>query len=154
MPRLGKRLGPDLGGSFFLLLIIPIIFIKLLIRMTLASSTLLYNIMRMADNFAKRAQEISAGIFWESIHWTCYFLAPMSWLLLMISTQFVHDIILIPKYAWDLLWHPDGRSIFQMLCNPNGDGPLKKRYYSRGLACQDDNLVTKWTWKVGTYHRR
>ena len=122
--------------------------------MTLASSTLLCNIMRLTDNYVKRAQEISAGIFWESIHWTCYFLAPMSWFLLTISTQFVHDIILVPKYAWDLLWHPDGRSIFQMLCNPNGDGPLKKRYYSRGLARQDDNLVTKWTWKVGTYHRR
>ena len=133
-----------------MLLIIPIIFIKLLIRMTLASSTLLYNIMRLTDNFVKRAQEISAGIFWESIHWTFYCLAPMSWFLLTISTQFVHDIILVPKYAWDLLWHPDGRSIFQMLCNPNGDGPLKKEYYTYGVVCQGNDLVGKWTWKDGT----
>ncbi len=37
---------------------------------------------------------------------------------------FICGILLIPLYFWNLLWHPNGRSIYDMLCNPEGHGRL------------------------------
>jgi hypothetical protein len=34
----------------------------------------------------------------------------------------ISRIMAIPIYLWMLLWHPDGRLIIEMLCNPEGNG--------------------------------
>jgi hypothetical protein len=36
----------------------------------------------------------------------------------------VSGVMAIPIYFWTLLWHQDGRSIFDMLCNSEGNGRL------------------------------
>ena len=38
---------------------------------------------------------------------------------------------MVPTYAWNLLWHPDGRSVYAMLCDPEGYDPNGELSHTR-----------------------
>ena len=124
MQGLGKRLGPDLGWSFTWLWIIPVIILKLLIRMTLTSPTLLLTMTRKADVYERHLRDAQFEIFLEIFRWFFY----LSWMPLAILICNMNSLIQLFSsiiiYTWKLYWHKDGRSIFQMLRDPCGhDSP-------------------------------
>ena len=92
--------------------------------MTLASPTLFTTISTKAINIAtyidRKYNEVSADLFLESFNWTFYVMAPIIWLLISCVSEILQSALFVPKYAWDLFWHPDGRSIFRMLSDPEG----------------------------------
>jgi hypothetical protein len=60
----------------------------------------------------------------ELISWLSYLFFPAIIAVLSGCHLAVSGVTAIPIYFWTLLWHPDGRSIFDMLCNPEGNGHL------------------------------
>jgi hypothetical protein len=58
-------------------------------------------------------------ISWLSYLFFLAIIAMLSSCHLMVSR-----LMSIPIYFWMLLWHPDGCPIFDMLCNPEGNGCL------------------------------
>ena len=63
----------------------------------------------------------------ELFGWLGYILIPHIAALLQGYIRFICGILLVPLYFWKLLWHPNGLSIYDMLCNPEGQG----RFISR-----------------------
>ena len=63
----------------------------------------------------------------ELFGWLGYILIPHIAALLQGYIGFICGILSVPLYFWKLLWHPNGRSIYDMLCNPEGQG----RFISR-----------------------
>ena len=45
---------------------------------------------------------------------------PLYQILLTICTELIYDVTIAPIYFWKLCWHPKGRSIWQILNNPEG----------------------------------
>ena len=52
--------------------------------------------------------------------WTHYLISPLYRLLLTICTELIYDVTIAPIYFWRLFWHPKGRSIWQILIDPEG----------------------------------
>ena len=75
----------------------------------------------------------------ELFGWLGYILIPHVTALLQGYIGFIRGILSVPLYFWNLLWHPNGRSIYDMLCNPEGQGrfisrtdnPIRRRYRER-----------------------
>ena len=105
-----------------MIFIIPIIILKLLIRMTLTSLTLLNPIASMAASVYNGARGLPSQLIWECSQWAMFLLALAPRLLLSVSTTMVFDAILVLCYAWGLFWHPKGRSLLQILKDPGGSG--------------------------------
>ena len=90
--------------------------------MTLASPTLISptikRIIHVSTAIDHKYRDFSSALFWEIINWTFYILIPIIWVLFHCGATFLMDFLFVPKYAWDFFWHKDGRSIFDMLCDP------------------------------------
>jgi len=63
-------------------------------------------------------QEFPDGLF----GWFGYILIPPITATLVNCFAFLHGIVLVPIYFWNLVWHPNGRSIIDVLRNPEGNG--------------------------------
>ena len=63
----------------------------------------------------------------ELFGWLQYIFIPYIAALLQGYLGFICGLFLVPLYFWNLLWHPNGRSIYDMLSNPKGNG----RFISR-----------------------
>jgi hypothetical protein len=76
------------------------------------------------DAAAYAAENIEHNLPGKLISWLSYlfFLA----IIAMLSSYhlMVSGFMSIPIYFWMLLWHPNGCSIFYMLCNPEGNSHL------------------------------
>ena len=107
-----------------LLLIISMTLLKLLIRMTLASPTLLLSIIKNSISICttceRKYQEMSSSIILEVMNWIFYIFAPIIWILILYSAEILQGALYVPKWTWELIWHPDGRSIWRMLSDPEG----------------------------------
>jgi len=85
----------------------------------------------------------------ELFGWLGYILIPHVTALLQGYIGFIRGILSVPLYFWNLLWHPNGRSIYDMLCNPEGQGrfisrtdnPIRRRYRERARP------VPRWVWR-------
>ena len=109
------------------MLIIPLITLKLLIRMTLAIPTTYTYITNVATIADQQMTKVKADIFWETYHWIFYIIGPILGILLDVSAWFIHDIFFVPCYFWNLCKTPtNGRSILQMLIDPSGNDQFKE----------------------------
>ena len=120
--------------------------------MTLTIPTLALKTSKIAIQTAvtldRKIQEIQASLFWEIFTWILYVFVPFWTLLLILTTTFVHDMIMVPTYAWNLLWHLDGRSIYAMLRDPEGKGSygdhrLPRRKFRKHVTTDDNNNPVK-----------
>jgi hypothetical protein len=81
--------------------------------------------------------------------WLGYIFIPPIMALLQGYIGFIRGLISIPLYFWNLLWHPNGPSIYDMLCNPEGQGrfisrtdnPVRRQY------CERARPVPRWVWR-------
>ncbi len=96
--------------------------------MTLLLPTILYStiniFIKIMDVAAYAAEYIKQELPGKLISWLSYlfFLAIIA--VLSYCQVIVSSFTAIPIYSWTLFWHPDGRSIFDMLRNPEGNGRL------------------------------
>jgi hypothetical protein len=58
----------------------------------------------------------------ELFGWLGYIFIPSLTAILQGYIAFTQGIFLVPLYFWNLLWHPNGRSILDMLWNPEDHG--------------------------------
>ncbi len=73
------------------------------------------NIMARSTNYIE--QDLPMEIF----SWLAFIFIPIFEPMLLFGYSITCTIISIPIYAWKLLWHPNGRSILDMLRNPEGN---------------------------------
>ena len=52
--------------------------------------------------------------------WTHYLVSPLYQILLTICTELTYDAAIAPIYFWKMCWNPKGRSIWQIISNPEG----------------------------------
>jgi hypothetical protein len=78
-------------------------------------------IMNAADYAAKYIKQDLPG---KLISWLSYLFFPAIIAMLSSCHSMVSRLMSIPIYFWTLLWHTDGCSIFDMLCNPEGNSRL------------------------------
>ena len=57
----------------------------------------------------------------EFFGWIGYTLIPLIVTTIGHASSFIHDILSIPIYFWNLLWHPNGHSIIDMQQKPEGN---------------------------------
>jgi hypothetical protein len=57
----------------------------------------------------------------EFFGWIQYIFAPTLYFTVESCASFLYGILSIPIYFWNLIWHPNGRSIIDMLSNPKGN---------------------------------
>jgi hypothetical protein len=67
---------------------------------------------------------IKQDLLGELISWLSYIFFPEIIAMLSSCHLMVRGLMSIPIYFWMLLWHLDGCSIFDMLCNPEGNSYL------------------------------
>ena len=109
------------------MLLIPLITLKLLIRMTLAIPTIYINLTEAATNAGQQMTKVKANIFWETYHWMFYIVGPILGILLDVSAWFIYDMFFVPCYFWNLCKAPkNGRSILQMLIDPSGNDQFEE----------------------------
>ena len=60
------------------------------------------------------------SFFNEILRWTNYLISPLYQLLITICTELIYDVTIALIYFWKLCWHPKGRSIWQILSDPEG----------------------------------
>ena len=106
------------------IIILPLILLKLLIRTTLTSPTLLLSITKqtisLTTTIKRKYSHLTASLFWDILNWIFYVLAPIIWILIICGSEIVQGELYMPKYAWELFWHEDGRSLLRMLSDPEG----------------------------------
>ena len=59
--------------------------------------------LQTAIKIDQKTKEVQANLFWEIFAWILFVAAPLVGPLIGISTTFVHDIFMVPTYAWNLL---------------------------------------------------
>ncbi len=81
----------------------------------------------------------------------CFFI-PIISATLIGCYSFFHKIFLIPVYFWNLLWHPNGWSIINMLQNPTGNGQLVTYNKQHHCHCWRERPwpVPRWVWRQKT----
>jgi hypothetical protein len=84
----------------------------------------------------------------EFFGWIQYIFAPTLFFAVESCASFSYGILSILIYFWNLLWHPNGCSIIDMLSNPEGNGQFiqskeKRRYPWRERACS----IPRWIWR-------
>jgi hypothetical protein len=70
-----------------------------------------------------------------------YIFIPIISTTLLHCHPFFYEILSIPVYFWNLLWHPNGQSIIGMLQDPNGNGQLV--IYNKQEHCHHDGYGNK-----------
>ena len=76
------------------------------------------------DVAAYTTEYIKQDLSGKLISWLSYLFIPAIIAVLSGSHLEVSSVTAMPIYFWTLLCYPDGRSIFDMLCNPEGNGRL------------------------------
>jgi hypothetical protein len=79
---------------------------------------------KIMDVAAYTTEYIEQDLPDKLISWLSYLFFPAIIAVLSGCHLAVSGVTAIPIYFWTLLWHPNGRSIFNMLCNPEGNGRL------------------------------
>jgi len=74
------------------------------------------------DVAAYTAKYIEQELPGELISWLSYLFFPATIAVLSSFHIVISSFTAIPIYCWTLVWHPDGQSILDMLCNPEGNG--------------------------------
>ena len=122
--------------------ILPFILLKLLIRTTYSTPTIFTTSIYIANTIDNKFQEMTASLFWELFDWIQYILAPILWTLILCGGDILQTALYIPRYAWDLFWHKDGRSLFRMLKDPEGKLDDQNHHPCRGRKGwrKNDNL--------------
>ena len=88
-------------------------------------------------------------ICWDFLAWSRYLLylfqSPFR-LLVTICTELIYDITIAPIYFWNLCWHPKGRSIWQMLCYPDGKDELVRHGIYTGAFNRSSYSICRGRW--------
>ena len=96
--------------------------------MTLLLPTIIYStfntFIKIMDIAAYTTEYIEQELPCELISWLSYLFFPAIIAILSSFHIVVSGFTAIPIYFWTLVWHPDGRSILDMLRNPEGCGRL------------------------------
>jgi hypothetical protein len=79
---------------------------------------------KILDIAAYTAEYIEQDLPSKLISWLSCLFFPAIIAVLYSCHLAVSGVMAIPIYFWTLFWHPDGCSIFDMLCNPEGNGRL------------------------------
>ncbi len=85
----------------------------------------------------------------ELLCWMGYIFIQIITSMILGYSSFIHGIFWVPIYFWNLVWHPNGRSVIDILQNPEGNGRLipynnqHHRYCWREWACS----VPEWVWR-------
>ena len=106
------------------------------IRMTLTTSTLIQFLGKRFINFSAKFDhylgDIQSSLFWEVITWFFFLVTFNIDFLLNVAHEIIYAFTAPPIYFWKLCWHPQGRSILDMLKSPdswNNDGYNDKSQY-------------------------
>ncbi len=92
----------------------------------------------------------------EVFGWLGYIFIPYITAILQGSIAFICGVLSVPLYFWNLLRHPNGRSILDMLRNPEGHGqfissttnPCCRQYR------EQPRPVPQWVWRCKPSHLR
>ena len=79
---------------------------------------------KIMDATAYTAKYIEQDLPSKLISWLSYLFFPLIIAVLSRCHLEISGVTTIPIYLRTLLWHQDGCSIFDMLCNPEGNGRL------------------------------
>ncbi len=101
--------------------------------------------MNAADYAAKYIKQDLPG---KLISWLSYLFFPAIIAMLSSCHSMVSRLMSIPIYFWTLLWHTDGCSIFDMLCNPEGNSRLVRYDNNDTHPCwrEQSQPVPWWAW--------
>ena len=148
----GKRVGPNHGWSSTRILATFCFLLLLPIRMTLLLPNLFHSIIKISLTGILFTVHVlkyfEQDLPIELLGWIRYIFIPLIAALLGGFIGFIYELFLVPLYFWNLLWHPNGRSIYSMLCNPEGNGRFISRIDNsshrryREQACP----VPRWVW--------
>ena len=93
------------------------------IRMTLTTSTLIQFLGKRFINFSTKydryLRDIQSSLFWEVITWFFFLITFNIDFLLNVAHEIIYAFTAPPIYFWKLCWHPQGRSIWDMLMHPD-----------------------------------
>ena len=99
------------------------------IRMTLTTFTLLQFLGKRFINFSTKCdrylEQVQSSLFWEIITWFFFLTTFNINFLIGTAREIIFAFTAPPIYFWKLCWHPQGRSICDMLKSPdswNDDG--------------------------------
>jgi hypothetical protein len=85
----------------------------------------------------------------EFLCWMGYIFVPIITATLLSCSSFIHEILSVPVYFWNLLWHPNGRSIIDMLQNLEGNGQFvsynKQNHHYR--LREWARPIPRWVWR-------
>jgi hypothetical protein len=128
----GKQVGPNHRWSSTRILAFFCFLLSLPIQMTLLFPKLSYFIIKTsfaATNFIGYFFKYLEQDFpIELFGWLGYICIPSLTAILQGYIAFTQGIFLVPLYFWNLLWHPNGRSILDMLRNHEGHRRLISSY--------------------------
>ena len=122
--------------------------------MTLLLPTIFYVtikiLLKIMDVAAYTAEYVEQELPGEIFGWLGYTLIPPITATLVNGSAFLHGIVSVPIYFWNLVWHPNGRSIIDMLRNPEGNGRFissnkQNRYRIRWR--ERARPVPRWVWR-------
>jgi hypothetical protein len=107
--------------------------------MTLLLPTILLSFIKtftkILDVAAYTTEYIEKDLPGKLISWLSYHFFPAIIAVLTSCHLAVSGVTAIPIYFWTLLWHPDGCSIFDMLCNPEGNGHIVQYNNKNNCSC-------------------
>jgi hypothetical protein len=121
--------------------------------MTLLLPTIFYStikiLIKIIDVTAYTTEYIEQELPGELFGWFGYILIPPITATLVNCLAFLHGIVSVPINFWNLVWHPNGRSIIDMLRNPEGNGRFissnkQNRYRIRWR--ERARPVPRWVW--------
>ena len=96
----------------------------LLVQMTLAIPSQISILYQFLTNVMTKCDmtyvAFRNSFFNQILTWTHYLIMPLYQLLLKIGTELIYDVTIAPIYFCNLCWHPKGRSIWQILSDPEG----------------------------------
>jgi hypothetical protein len=118
--------------------------------MTLLLPTiLLSSVMTFTKILDITAEYIEQELFGKLISWLSYLFFPAIIAVLSSCHLAVSGVAAIPIYFRTLLWHPDGCSIFDMLCNPEGNCHLVQYDKDDNRPCWREHLqpVPQSAWR-------
>jgi hypothetical protein len=101
---------------------------------------------QIMDIIAYTTEYIKQDLPGKLISWLSYLFFPAIIAVLSGCHLVVSGVMAIPIYFWTLLWHPDGRSIFDMLCNPEENGRLIRYDKDGNCPCwrERSRPVPRW----------
>ena len=101
-----------------------IFIVTILVRMTSTIPSQITKLYNLSTNLTMKCEATYLfyrdSTFYEILRWIQFLIFPIFQLLTKICWELIYDITIAPIYFWKLCWNPKGRSIWQMLCDPDG----------------------------------